>query len=146
MSPPKSSETARGWRKSEDAELKKLMLTAPAIGSPVAVTLDGWTRHEWNHGLQLDRLRELDELAIRTRNSLYRIVVVAPMGGEVVVEGGRFFPHPTRARFAGCSLGGSFLKQHGIYVGFRLEIQLGFRRIITSDVRSIEVVSGRVVH
>ena len=123
-----------------------MSLSSTTIKCPVAASLDGWTRHEWSEGLQLNRLRELDELSIRTRNSLYRIVVVAPMAGEVVVEGGRFFPHPTRARFAGCSLGGACLKQHGIYVGFRLEIQLGLRRIITSDVRSIEIVSGRVVH
>ena len=62
------------------------------------------------------------------------------------MQGGRFFPEPTRARFAGCSLGGAFLKQRGVYVGFRLEIQNGLERIITSDVRSIEIVSGRVVH
>lgn len=123
-----------------------MTLTPPTIKCPVAASLDGWTRHEWNDGLQLDQLRELDELSILTRNNLYRIVVIAPRDGDVLVQGGRFFPEPTRARFAGCSLGGAFLKQRGIYVGFRLEIQVGLERIITSDVRSIEVVSRRVTH
>lgn len=121
-------------------------LTSPATGCSAAASLDGWTRHEWNGGVQLEHLRELDELAIWTRNSLYRIVVIAPSAGEILVQGGRFFPEPTRARFAGCTLGGSFLKQRGVYVGFRLEIQMGLERIITSDVRSIAVVSASVVH
>jgi serine/threonine protein kinase len=32
------------------------------------------------------------------------------------VRGGQFFPTYTPARLAGSSLGGSFLKQHGIYL------------------------------
>jgi hypothetical protein len=63
-----------------------------------------------------------------------------------MVQGGRFFPEPTRARLAGCSLGGAFLKQRGIYVGFRMEIQRGLQTIITSDVQSIEIVSGGLAH
>lgn len=112
----------------------------------IAASLDAWTGYQWNDGLQIDRLRELDELSVWTRNNLYRIVVVAPMRGEVIVQGGRFFPEPTRAQLAGCSLGGAFLKQRGIYVGFRMEIQAGFGPIITSDVRSVEIVSGGRAH
>ena len=121
-------------------------VTAPAIECPVAASLDGWTRHEWKEGLQLDSLRELDELSIRTRNSVYRMVVMAPGAGEILVQGGQFFPEPTRARFAGCSLGGAFLKQRGMYVGFRLEIHSGRERIVTSHVRSVDLVSSRVAH
>jgi hypothetical protein len=123
-----------------------MSLSQTVIGCPVAASLDGWTRHEWNDGLQLDSLHELDEVSIQTRNNLYRIIVIAPRGGEVLVQGGRFFPEPTRARFAGCSLGGAFLKQRGVYVGYRLEIHIGLERIVTSHVRSIEVVSSRVAH
>ena len=101
---------------------------------------------QWNDGLQLDHLRELDELSVRTRNNVYRIVAIVPLRGEVMVQGGRFFPEPTRARLAGCSLGGAFLKQRGIYVGFRMEIQIGLETIMTSDVQSIEVVSGGRAH
>src|SRR5712691_4965737 len=34
-----------------------------------AASLDGWTGHDWADGLQLDRLGELDELLVRTRNN-----------------------------------------------------------------------------
>jgi hypothetical protein len=40
---------------------------------------------------------------------------------------------------AGSSLGGSFLKLRGIYVGFNLEIHFDRRSIITSRIRSIAV-------
>jgi hypothetical protein len=116
------------------------------IGYPTAASLDAWAGHEWSEGLQLDRLRELDELSVRTRNNLYRIVAIAPVRGEVMVQGGRFFPEFTRARLAGCSLGGAFLKQRGIYVGFRMEIQVGLETIITSDVQSIALASGGRAH
>ena len=106
--------------------------------------LDAWADHTWNDGLQLDRLSALDELSIRTRNNLYRIVAIAPARGEVMVQGGRFFPERTRAHLAGCSLGGSLLKARGIYVGFRMELLVGPETIITSDVQSIEIVpAGR---
>jgi hypothetical protein len=112
----------------------------------IDVSLDAWIEHTWNDGLQIDRLCELDELSVWTRNNLYRIVVVAPLRGEVIVQGGRFFPEPTRAQLAGCSLGGAFLKQRGIYLGFRMEILADFGPIITSDVRSVELVSGGRAH
>jgi hypothetical protein len=111
---------------------------------PAGALLDTWASRPWKDGLQLDRLRELDELSVRTRNNLYRIVVIAPARGDVVVQGGRFFAERTRAHLAGCSLGGSFLKTRGIYVGFRMEILVGRETIITSDVQSIQIVhSGR---
>ena len=119
--------------------------TRPA-GCLVASSLDAWTRRVWQGGLQLEQMRELDELAIRTRNSVYRIVIVAAGSGDVLVQGGRFFPEPARARVAGCSMGGAFLKRGGVYVGFRLEIHRGADRIVTSDVRSIEIVSTHVAH
>ena len=56
-----------------------------------------------------------------------------------MVRGGRFFPEFTPARLAGSSLGGSFLKLRGIYVGFNLEIHFDKRLIITSRVRQSSV-------
>lgn len=113
---------------------------------PTAASLSAWTGREWSDGLDLNRLCELDELSVRTRNSVYRIVAIVPVRGEVMVQGGRFFPELTRTRFSGCSLGGAFLKQGGIYIGFRMEIQMGPRTIVTSDVQSIEIVAGGRAH
>jgi hypothetical protein len=122
------------------------MSQTSTIACPTAGSLDRWAAHEWTDGLQLDRLAELDELTVRTQNSVYRIIAIVPPHGEVLVQGGRFFPQLTRARLAGCSLGGAFLKQRGIYVGFRMEIQVGLETIVTSDVQSIALASGGRTH
>jgi hypothetical protein len=104
---------------------------------PAGSSLDAWTAHDWRSGLQLEDVNALDAFVIRTANSTYEITVLSPMTGEVLVRGGAFFPVVTRARLAGASLGGSFLKRHGIYVGFRLELVADQTPIITTPVRTI---------
>ena len=107
---------------------------------PAAADLDTWSSHAWTNGVQIETLPGLETLAVRTCNSTYEITVLTPWTGEILVRGGQFFPTRTRARLAGASLGGSFLKQRGIYVGFRMELQDQERTIVTTEVQSI----GRV--
>lgn len=106
-------------------------LTRPAIA------LDSWASHDWRNGLLVTSLAPLDRLLVRTCNHTYELIVTEPARAEVMVRGGRFFPEFARARVAGSSLGGSFLKLHGIYVGFRLELNDGTRTIVTSLVRAV---------
>ena len=114
----------------------------PASGElvPAGALLDTWSGHEWSDGVMVDRLAALERLTIRTRHSLYEIVIMSPETADVLVRGGAYFPVFTRARVAGSSLGGSFLKVHGIYVGFRMELCDGERMIVTSPIE--EVASG----
>ena len=104
--------------------------------------LDTWSQHDWGEGVQIDALSALESLAVRTRNSLYEISVVQPGTAEVLVRGGHFFPQFTRARLVGSSLGGSFLKLRGVYLGFSMELQVDDRTIVTSPVRSVAVAAG----
>jgi hypothetical protein len=87
----------------------------------------------------LDQLTALDRVTVLTRNSLYEIVVVAPVTGEVLVRGGSFFPEFTPVRLAGCTLGGSFLKLRSIHTGFHIEFAVTSGVIITSPVGTIAV-------
>jgi hypothetical protein len=100
-----------------------------------AAHLESWTHRTWDDGVQVDRLRALDRLEVRTRNSLYFIIVGE--SGDVLVKGGRFFPEYTRAVVLGCSLGGAFLKLGGIYRGFSMEILCEGTRIVTSTVEAV---------
>jgi hypothetical protein len=59
-----------------------------------------------------------------------------------MVRGGAFFPDFTRVRVAGSSLGGSFLKLHGIYIGFRMELADGARMVVTSPVETVTCGDG----
>ena len=84
-----------------------------------------WSSRDWTDGLQLETLPDLERRAVRTRNSTYEITVLSPRTGDILVRGGQFFPEPKRARLAGSPLGGSFLKRHGLYVGFQMELRRG---------------------
>src|ERR1044071_9710914 len=72
--------------------------------------LDWWADRDWTAGMEVPRLSGLDRFSVTTRNSIYEFPVLEPETGEVLARGGRFFPEHTRARIAGCSLGGSCLK------------------------------------
>jgi len=106
---------------------------------PTAALLSAWNAYPWKDGVCLDQLAALDRVTVLTRNSCYEIVVVAPATGEVLVRGGSFFPEFTRARLAGCTLGGSFLKLRSVYTGFHMEFALAGGVIITSPVGTIAV-------
>ena len=101
--------------------------------------LDTWSSHDWTEGVQLETMQDMETLTVHTENSTYEITVISGRTGEILVRGGRFFPEFTPARLAGSSLGGSFLKLRGIYVGFSLEIHFDNRLIITSRVRKVAV-------
>lgn len=114
--------------------------TATRVSS--AALIETWTQHAWNDGIRVDRLLPLDRITVQTSHSVYEIIVVSAATAEVRVRGGAFFPDWTPARLAGSSLGGSFLKLHAIYVGFRMEVIDGRRSIVTSTVRNVGVARG----
>ena len=113
----------------------------PLFPTTTAATLDSWSGRQWREGLQLATLNTLDVLHIRTRNTLYEITILDAASAEVLVRGGRFFPEHRRAVLSGSSLGGAFLKLHGIYLNFCMEINTGIVRIVTTAVESISIAS-----
>jgi hypothetical protein len=111
----------------------------PTVREPAAptqaATLDGFAIATSGPGLALRQLEPLTELTVQTRNTRYRIVV--SHDADVVIQGGAFFPDPTRAHVEGSSLGGNLLKVGWIGIGLRMEIVAEGRRIVTTAVRSI---------
>ena len=108
-----------------------------------AATLDTWTTHDWSQGVLLPRLAPHDRLIVRTQNSTYELVVTVPHTASVLVRGGTFFPSFTPAQLAGSSMGGGFLKLHGVYAGFQMELITEGLPIITTHVRSVSVLPAR---
>ena len=94
-------------------------------------------------GLGLSSLRPMTRLLVRTRNTLYRLVVLGPQP-TVLVQGGSYFPQPTAVQLYGSSLGGGPLKTHWIGVGFRMELSGPTEHVVTSLVHSIEVEADSV--
>jgi len=101
--------------------------------------LETWSSHDWAKGVQLEQIQDMETLTVTTENSTYEITVISGSSGEILIRGGRFFPEFKSARLAGSSLGGSFLKLRGVYVGFSLEVHFDKRLIITSRVRKIAI-------
>ena len=102
--------------------------------------LDSWAGAPWSNGLQIDHREDMETIAVRTVNSLYEITIIEGKSGEVLVRGGQFFPELTPARLTGATLGGSFCKMRGIYVGFRMELQANGQRFVTTPVECIGIV------
>ena len=118
-------------------------MTATGIfrASSVACDLRRWAERDWSGGVQIDALAGLEQFTVCTRNTTYELTVLSPGTGDVLVRGGAFFPEHTRARVAGCSLGGSFLKLRAIHRGFSMELMHDGRRIVTTRVREITAVA-----
>jgi hypothetical protein len=107
---------------------------------PSGAVLDNWSEDPWTNGVQVDRMEDMEKLAVRTRNSLYEITIIEGRSGEILVRGGQFFQELTPARLAGATLGGCFCKMRGIYVGFRMEINANGERTVTTPVESIGII------
>lgn len=110
---------------------------------PSAAILSTWSERDWNraNGVQLETLEHMQQIIVRTCNSVYEIFPCGGPPGSIRVRGGRFFQKFTEAHLAGSSLGGGYLKQYGIYVGLRLEFNVEGETIITSPIFSISVSS-----
>jgi hypothetical protein len=107
-----------------------------ALLMPRAATLDGFaTETALADGVSLHDLEPLTAILVRTRNSVYQIVVSDRTA--VRIQGGEYFPDMTPACLNGSSAGGSLLKLAWIGVGLCMEISAGGRRIVTSPVRAL---------
>jgi hypothetical protein len=90
-------------------------------------------------GVALETLTPFDTICVRTRNSDYRIFLLDPKGGRVLVEGGRQFVEPAEAVLNGSTLGGFMFKIGWIGIGLRIEFQTNGKVVSTSPVQSIRV-------
>ncbi len=110
---------------------------------PRRCTLDGFTAEvARTDGVYLRDLDPITTLRVQTENTLYGITVPRPPRAVVLVRGGRFFPKTTEASFGGSSFGGSCLKLAWLGVGLHMECHVAGGWIVTSRVRSIEVLDA----
>ena len=94
-----------------------------------------------DQGLRLSALAAGTIVGIKTRHSQYRVPVIGPREGRVLVTGAKWFPEPTEVRLTGATAGGSILKTGWIGLGLKLEMAVGRRLATTSRVTSLAVLS-----
>ncbi len=110
---------------------------------PRRCTLDGFAAEVAStDGVYLRDLDPITTLRVQTENTLYGITVPLAPRSIVLVRGGRFFPKATEASFGGSSFEGSCLKLAWFGVGLHMEFHFAGGWIVTSPVRSIEVLDA----
>jgi hypothetical protein len=92
-------------------------------------------------GVNVSALAAGTIVSVNTRHSQYRVVLINPQEGRALVTSAVWFPQPTEVRVEGATAGGSMLKTGWIGIGLKLELSIGRRRITTSRVLSVTVLS-----
>jgi hypothetical protein len=90
-------------------------------------------------GVTLMRLKARDKIHVRTRNSVYEILMLDPESGRALAQGGEYFAEPAEAIVSGSTFGGCMLKVGWLGVGLRMEIYANGQRTVTSPVQSLRV-------
>jgi len=113
--------------------------TRPGAGH-TGVTLESFARgSECADGVRVRDLSACDCLELNTRNSLYRLWMLNPIDGRVLIQGGALFCVPAEATIVGATAGGSMLKVGWILEGFNLEILHDGQRIVTTAIRRLQL-------
>ncbi len=89
--------------------------------------------------MALESLHPFDTILVRTLNSDYRILLLDPRTGRVLVEGGPYLIEPREGLLTGSKLNGSLFKLGSIVVGYHLEMWVDEKIVSTSLVESISV-------
>ena len=92
---------------------------------------------EHDDALSLESCSELEWIVVKTRGSVYDVIVLAGDTGDVMVRGGRLFPEFRRGIIAGSVFGGSAVKLRSICVGLQLELHVDGKSFVTSPIQTI---------
>lgn len=98
-------------------------------------------KFDLDNGINVHKLKAGTLVLVATKNSLYKIART-DVYDEVMIQGGKYFPNPTLARFTGSTFGGSMIKIGWIGYGMSMEIHSGAARLKTSWVRSARIVGN----
>ena len=108
----------------------------------VALPLDSCAARPSDDAIQLDSCRRFEEIVVRTRYSVYELVVLSGDNGDVLVRGGRAFPEFRPARLAGSTSGGRALKVGSIDVGLHMELHADGESFVTSTIQAISRIDA----
>ena len=92
---------------------------------------------ESDGSIQLEMCSEHEWIVVRTRSSVYDVVVLSGNTAEVMIRGGRFFPEFRRATVAASILGGAGVNLGSICVGMHLLLDDGEKPVITSRIQTV---------
>lgn len=94
------------------------------------------------NGINVHRLKAGTMLLVLTKNSLYKITKDNGDQYDVIVQGGKKFPKPEIAHFAGSTFGGSMMKIGWIGYGMHMEI---FVPAVCKTYKTTQVLAARII-
>ena len=112
---------------------------AGELSFAVAVPLQDQATSPPDEAIQLDSCPAFQWIVVRTRRSVYDIIVLSGEAGEVMVRGGRYFPEFRHATIAGSTFGGSAVRVGSICPGCHMELEVDGRSFVTSRIEAVSL-------
>ena len=108
---------------------------------PRTCALDGFVEEtKLRGGIDPRELEPLTRLWVKTVHSFFEITMLDPPESRILIRGGALFAEAAEAKLSGATFGGSLLKVGWIGHGMRMELYIGGCTVVTSPVRSIEIL------
>jgi hypothetical protein len=114
--------------------LTKTLAMSVQDGITLAVMTSG--RAFMTDSIALAACRDFDRILVKTRHSVYELIVLSGERGDVMLRGGVFGEEFQRGRVTGSTLGGSAVQLRAIRVGRFLELNVGGKTFVTSSVQT----------
>lgn len=89
--------------------------------------------------VMLESLKPFDTIFMHTHNSDYRILLLDPKTGRVLIEGGEYLVEPKEALLKGSAIPGFPFKGGALSVGSHMEMWVDERVLLTSAIESVRV-------
>jgi hypothetical protein len=87
--------------------------------------------------IHIDSIAARETIVVNTRSSVYELIVLRSLDGEVLVCGGGYFPAFRQVLFIGSTFDGGSLAPRMIEVGGRMQFICDDRLVTTSAVQSV---------
>jgi hypothetical protein len=87
--------------------------------------------------IHTDSCAELETIVVKTRSSVYELVVLGGARGDVLLRGGRHFKKFRRVLFLGSTAEGGSFQPRTIDIGLRMTFIIADRLFATSAVESL---------
>jgi hypothetical protein len=86
--------------------------------------------------IHIDSCAPREAIVVRTRSSVYELIVLRGAQGLILVRGGRHFPKFRRALFLASTADDGSVAPRTIDIGLRMKFLSGNRSLLTSPVQS----------
>ena len=118
---------------------REIVTGGEAASLAVALPFEDLAAVPRDDSIQLDSCPQFQWILMRTRRSVYDLIVLSGKAGEVMIRGGSFFPEFRLATIVGSTLGGSAVRLGSICAGCHLELHVDGKSFVTSRIETVSL-------